>query len=105
MKKYLFWAAAFVMAIFLSKYATETSKDLVQSGGTMELRSQKVVGCTNGKIMLESKSGPGTMLEIDNSWPDCSTFVSNQYYDFTLGRGEKMKYINAEKLPWWRVSL
>jgi hypothetical protein len=105
MKKYLFWTAALVMAIFLSKYASETSKDLVQSGGTMELRSQKVVGCASGKIMLESKSGPGTMLEIDNSWPDCSTFMSDEYYDFLLGRGEKMKYISAEKLPWWRVSL
>jgi hypothetical protein len=93
------------MAIFLSKYADETSKDLQQGGGTLELRSQKVVGCSKGKIMLESKSGPGTMLDIDESWPECSTFVSDQYYDFMLGRGEKMRYISAEKLPWWRVSL
>jgi hypothetical protein len=105
MKRIMFWTTALVMAIFLSKFATETSKDLEQRGGTMELKSQKVVGCTAGKIMLESKSGPGTMLDIDNSWPDCSTFISDQYYDFMLGRGEKMKYISSQKLPWWRVAL
>jgi hypothetical protein len=105
MKKYMFFTAALVMAIFLSKYADETSKDLEHGGGTMQLKAQKVVGCSHGKIMLESKSGPGTMLEVDESWPDCSSFESDRYYDFMLGRGEKMHYISAQKLPWWQVAL
>ncbi len=105
MKKIMFWTTVLVLGMFLSKFADETSKELEQTGGTMQLRAQKVVGCAKGQVMLESRSGPGTLLDVDASWPDCTTFVSGQYYDFLLGRGEKMKYISAQRLPWWRAKL
>jgi len=44
MKKYMFFTAALVMAIFLSKYADETSKDLEHGGGTMAIEGTKSSG-------------------------------------------------------------
>lgn len=104
MKKILIWTVLIVGTLFLTKYANEAAQDISPHGATFRLTRQKVVTCKPGEIVLIGPDGP-TQLLTDSSWPACSSFSSNDYYDFWLARGGKTGFISVEKSPWWRTGV
>lgn len=104
MKKILIWTVLIVGTLFLTKYANEAAQDLTPHGATFRLVKQKVVSCGNGEIVLAGPDG-ATRLETDSSWPDCSSFSPNRYYDLWLARGGRTEFISVEQSPWWRTKV
>lgn len=102
MKKILLWTLLIVGTLFLTKYANDAAQDVQPRGATFRMTKQKVVSCGDGEVVLQGPDGP-TRLRTDDSWPSCSTFEANQYYDLWLARGGKTGFISIEKSPWWRA--
>lgn len=104
MKKILMWTVVIVGVLFITRFANDVSQDVRPHGATFRMTRQKVVTCGTGEITLTGPDGP-TTLRTDNSWPSCTTFEANTYYDLWLARGGTTGFITMEKSPWWRTAM
>lgn len=104
MKKILMWTVVIVGVLFITKFANDVSQDVRPHGATFRMTRQRVVTCGTGEITLTGPDGP-TTLRTDNSWPACTTFEANTYYDLWLARGGTTGFITMEKSPWWRTAM
>lgn len=104
MKKILMWTVVIVGVLFFTKFANDISQDVRPHGATFRLTRQKVVSCNPGEITLTGPDGP-TTLRTDNSWPTCTNFDGNTFYDLWLARGGTTGFITMEKSPWWRNAM
>lgn len=103
MKKILSWTLLIVGTLFLTKFANDMAQDIQPHGASFRMTRQKVMSCENGAIVLLGPDGP-TRLLMDSTWPSCSSFDPNQYYDLWLARGGKTGFISVERSPWWRTG-
>jgi hypothetical protein len=104
MKKIAIFAAVFVFILLLTKIANDVPPD-PPPGSAFSLKSQHVVQCSAKEITLVDNHDKATHLEIDNSWPDCSSFQKDDVIDFYLTRGEKTHFQSQEKTVWWRKAM
>lgn len=104
MRRILLWTVLIVGTLFITKYANDVAQDVRPRGATFRLVKQKVVSCGGGQVVLDGPDGP-TTLRTDNTWPACSNFLPNTYYDLWLARGGMTGYISSEKSPWWRTAM
>jgi hypothetical protein len=104
MKKILMWTVVIVGVLFFTKFANDVAQDTRPHGATFRMTKQRVVTCGSGEITLAGPEGP-TTLRTDNSWPACTTFDSETYYDLWLARGGTTGFITMEKSPWWRKAM
>ncbi len=104
MKKILILAAAFLFIVLLTNLANRVPADGAM-GTSFSLKAQKVVACSSKEIVLVDGHQKATRLDKDESWPDCSSFQSNQVQDFYLSRGEKTHFLGFEKTVWWRKAM
>jgi len=104
MKKILIIAAVFLFIILLTNLANRVPAD-GGPGTSFSLKAQKVVACSSKEIVLVDPHQKATRLDKDGSWPDCSSFQSNQVQDFYLSRGEKTHFLGFEKTAWWRKAM
>jgi hypothetical protein len=104
MKKILMWTVVIVGVLFFTKFANDVAQDTRPHGATFRMTKQRVVTCGSGEITLTGPEGP-TTLRTDNSWPACTTFDSETYYDLWLARGGTTGFITMEKSPWWRKAM
>jgi len=104
MKKIAIFATIFVFILLLTKIANQMPPD-PEPGVAFSLKAQQVVECTPNEITLVDNHQTETHLEKDNSWPECSTFQKSDVLDFYLSRGEKTRFLSAEKTTWWRKAM
>jgi len=98
------WTVLIVGTLFITKYANDVAQEVRPHGVTFRLTRQRVVACGSGEITLAGPDGP-TTLKTDSSWPSCTTFEPNTWYDMWLVRGGTTGFISMEKSPWWRKAL
>jgi hypothetical protein len=97
-------AAVFLFFLVLTKIANEAPPQ-PPNGYTFWLYAQHVVECSPTEITLVGNHQVETHLEIDNSWPQCSTFHKGDVLDFYLSRGERTHFLREEPTAWWRKSM
>jgi len=104
MKKILTIAAVFLFIVLLTNLANRVPADGA-SGTAFSLKAQKVMACNAKEIILVDPHQKSTVLDKDESWPECGAFQSNQVQDFYLSRGAKTHFLGFEKTAWWRKAM
>jgi hypothetical protein len=104
MKKIAIFTAVFVFILLLTKIANQVPVP-PPPGTAFSLKAQHVVECSPSDITLVDSHQTTIHLDIDSSWPACSTFHQDEALDFFLSRGERTRYLNSEKSAWWRKAM
>lgn len=104
MKKIAIFAAVSVFILLLTKMANQMPAE-PEPGANYTLRAQKVIQCSQAEVTLVDNHLTPTHLDIDSSWPDCSTFTKDESLDFFLTEGARTHFLKAEKTAWWRKPL
>ena len=104
MKNIAVFAAVFALILLLTKIANQVPTE-PPSGTAFSLKAVQVVQCSAEEITLLDLHQTVTHLEMDASWPDCSTFTKGEVLDFFLSRGAKTRFLSMEPTAWWRKSL
>ena len=104
MKKIAIFTAAFALILLLTKIANQVPPE-PPSGTAFSLKAQQIVQCSAEEITLVDNHQKATHLEKDDSWPACSVFEKDDVLDFYLSRGEKTRFLSAEKSVWWRKAM
>ncbi len=101
MKRILSISAVMLFILVLSKLASNVSPP-PPPGTVFALKAQRVIACSTSEVVLLDEHNNSVRLDIDNSWPDCSSFQKNQLLDFYLSRGDRTHFISDEQTAWWR---
>jgi len=104
MKKIATYVAVTVFILLLTKIANQVPPE-PPPGTSFSLKAQAVIQCSPNEVTLVDNHYTATHLEIDSSWPDCSSFQKDQFFDFYLSRGEKTHFLSDERTVWWRKAM
>jgi hypothetical protein len=104
MKKIAILVAAFMFILLLTKIANQVPP-APPPGTAFSLKAQKVIQCSATEITLVDQHNDPTHLDKDGSWPNCDKFAPDEWRDYYLSRGEKTRYLNSERVAWWREVL
>ncbi len=101
MKRILSISAVMLFILVLSKLASNVAPP-APPGTAFALKAQHVIACSPTEIVLADEHNTSVRLDIDSSWPECSSFEKNEVLDFYLSRGDKTHFISDEHTAWWR---
>jgi hypothetical protein len=101
MKRILSISAVMLFILVLSKLASNVAPS-PPPGTAFALKAEHVIACSSTEVILADEHNNSTRLDIDSSWPECSTFQKNETLDFYLSRGDKTHFISDERTAWWR---
>jgi hypothetical protein len=103
-KKIAVFAAIGMFILLLTKIANQVPLEPLP-GAAFALRAQTVIQCSADDITLIDSHSKATHLDKDSSWPDCSTFKSDEATDFYLSQGDKTHFLSEEESAWWRTAM
>lgn len=101
MKKMAIVVAVCAWILLLTRIANQMPREPAP-GMTFSLKAVRVVKCTPREIALVDTHRTLSVLEKDESWPECSEFHFGEVIDMYLSRGEKTRLLSYEKSIWWR---
>jgi hypothetical protein len=104
MKKIAIFAAVFSFILLMTKIANDVPPD-ASPGTAFSLKAQTVIQCSPDEVTLVDMHEKATHLEKDTSWPECSSFHKDEFWDFYLSRGERTQFLSYEKTSWWRKAM